>query len=150
MKKIELFQQNHNRSQVDKGLETADKLAVSCSNTSEMLKFVEKALNQMPFLVLPLVAIPGVEVIVFGWYRVSRAVRSDIIANLLRAISLVAHYDASRDIRHGQYVCGNGAVVNVSASKEQLDQIANPIDKSVDFCILPSSRYTDTLVTFRS
>jgi hypothetical protein len=38
--------------------------------------------------------------------------------------------------------------VNVSTGKKQLDRIANPIDKSVDFRVFSASRNTNILVGF--
>ena len=78
-----LFQQNHRASQVDKGLKAAEQFVVPCCHPAKVLQFVKKALDQMTLLVLPPIAFPRIQGVLFRRYDVGGSVLGDVISDFL-------------------------------------------------------------------
>jgi len=104
-----------------------------------LLDFLEEALDNMALFIVPVVALPGVNCIGFGWDTVGGALAFDMSPDVVGAISLVRKNHTAADVNRRQHIHSSSTVGDVPAGKQEFYRIPQTINQRVNLCVFAAA-----------
>ena len=98
-------------------------LVIASSDPAEDLEFIEKALDQMPFLIGMEVTGPRICAVLPGRDGVAGLLPGDIVPDFLRTIGFVAQNVAPFDLKLREQINGRTCIMHLTAGEQKMDRI---------------------------
>lgn len=133
---------------MNKSKKRRSQLVITSSLPAKRLEFVEKILNQMPFLINVKVAIPWSIEFLTGRNCINCVLLSDILLDFLRTIRLVTKNIAAKYIHARKQINCHFGIINLPSCQHKMHRIAECIHYCMDFRGLFATTFLNKLVVF--
>ena len=119
---------------------------VTGGNAAKLFQFEEKALHEIPFLVLPPVAEPRLQFIRLGRNAIIGLMRGNVFTKSECPICLVSQHRSAIEGDVAQQFLGYHDIVQVSSRKLNVNWISQRVNDRVNLRVAPAAAYSDTFV----